>query len=293
MRVFKPTPGQLLFHYCSAQTLMAIIGSRNIRFSDINMMNDAAEFRWGYSVFEEAATRLLKRKGIPEHYPVMPKVFFDAVDEVVHKTQVFAHPFVACFSLDGDSLEQWRAYGDDGRGFAVGFSAEKLAQLPLTMFEVLYDAEQQVQEVTLLLRVLFDEYQKSAETKDLGEFRSLCGELGIMFAGYKHPAFRNEREVRCVHAVELQKTSKGARKFRDPGGQRAGVIEDGQRISFYVRDGHLTAHLDLPYLLGEAWPVDAVITGPKNRTVTGNLLLYLASEGLDDIKFGHSRIPYQ
>lgn len=293
MRVFNPASGQLLFHYCSAQALMAILGSRTIRLSDINMMNDAAEFRWGYSVFEQAATRLLKRQDIPDDTPPMPKEFFDAVDEVVDKTQLFAHPFVACFSFDGDSLEQWRAYGDDGRGFAIGLSAERLALIPLTLFEVLYDVEQQINEVVGLLRVLFEEYESSTKSHDFAEFRALCGELGVMFAGYKHPAFRTEREVRCVHAVQLEKTPKGGRRFRDPGGQRAGVEEEGQRVSFHVRDGHLTAHIDLPFLVDGVSPVEAVITGPKNLTVTGNLLLYLASEGLDDLKFGHSRIPYR
>ena len=293
MRVYEPSAEELLFHYCSAQTLMAMLKSRTVRFSDINMLNDLQEFRWGYQVFEAAATRLIRREGIADDVPELPQEFFDAVDEVVHRTQLIAHPFVACFSREPDSLEQWRAYGDDGRGYCVGFSAEMLSQLPVTMFEVIYDIEQQMNEVVQLLCKLHGVYLSAAETNDHSLFKMLCAELGLMFASYKHPAFRSEREVRCVHAVQLQELPKGGRRFHDPGGTRAGEQEGGQPVAFYVRDGHLTAHLDMPFLVKDVTPVKAVITGPKNRTATGNLLLYLASEGLDDVQFQHSQIPYR
>ena len=293
MKIYEPSSEELLFHYCSAQTLMAMLKSRTVRFSDINMLNDSQEFRWGYQVFEAAATRLIRREGVTEDVPEMPKEFFDAVDDVVHRMQLIAHPFVACFSREPDSLEQWRAYGDDGRGYCVGFSAEMLRQLPVTMFEVVYDVDLQVEEVVQMLSKLYGIYTAAVATKDYAEFKVMCTDLGLMFASYKHPAFRSEREVRCVHAVQIQEMPKGGRRFHDPGGTRAGEPEGGQAVAFYVRDGHLTAHLDMPFVVDDATPIKAVITGPKNRTATGNLLLYLASEGLDDIRFQHSQIPYR
>lgn len=293
MRIYKPEPDEMLFHYCSAQTLMAVLGSGTIRFSDINMMNDSEEARWGYKVFEAAATRLIKRQDVGDDVPVMPKDFFDKVDEVVHAIQLIAHPFIACFSRDADSLEQWRAYGDDGRGFVIGFSAKQLAQLPGTMFSVIYDVEDQVREMMATLSVLFNDYQKLEAGGDVHAFRLLCADLGTMLCGLKHPSFKAENEVRCVHAIELQKTAKGGRRFVDPGGTRNGIEHKGEPVGFYVRDGHLTAYVDLPMQTGDVSPVEAVIIGPKNHSAPGNLLLYLASVGLDAIKFGRSDIPYR
>ena len=37
--------------------------------------------------------------------------------------------FVSCFSADGDVLSQWRAYADDGHGFAIGFAPAEFAIL--------------------------------------------------------------------------------------------------------------------------------------------------------------------
>jgi hypothetical protein len=39
-----------------------------------------------------------------------------------------AHYFVCCFSAAGDDLGQWRAYSDNGRGYALGFDAHALEQ---------------------------------------------------------------------------------------------------------------------------------------------------------------------
>ena len=39
-----------------------------------------------------------------------------------------AHYFVCCFSRTGDDLGQWRAYADNGRGYALGFDGSTLEQ---------------------------------------------------------------------------------------------------------------------------------------------------------------------
>jgi hypothetical protein len=82
-RILDPNEDQILYHYCSAGTLRAILESKTIRFSDINMMNDFQEARWGYAAFEEAATRIINRKDLPEEIPLMGKQFFDSVDEIL------------------------------------------------------------------------------------------------------------------------------------------------------------------------------------------------------------------
>lgn len=39
------------------------------------------------------------------------------------------HWLAICFSTVSDDLGQWRAYGGDGHGFAIGFDTEKLKEL--------------------------------------------------------------------------------------------------------------------------------------------------------------------
>jgi hypothetical protein len=193
---------RIVYHYCSAETLRAILESKCIRFTDINMLNDAYEGRWGYSAFEEAATRIINRTGVPESVPEMPKAFFDSVDKVLSKIQVIAHPFISCFSVDGDSLEQWRSYADDGRGFAIGFHASMLQQLPVSTLSIEYDREAQIKEMMLALLAIY--MRKNPGTENVhGTFFEDCVLTATYLVAFKHSAFRHEQEIRCIHAGRI------------------------------------------------------------------------------------------
>lgn len=125
-RLKQPEDEGITFHYCSGATFYSIITSRTIRFSDINLLNDADEARWGYDVFLQAANRILNRDDIPEIIPIVPVDFIDRVDKVWHDSSFKITSFLSCFSIQGDSLSQWRAYADDGRGFSIGFDMRQL-----------------------------------------------------------------------------------------------------------------------------------------------------------------------
>ena len=67
-------------------------------------------------------------------------------------TLVRQSPYLACFSSECDLLSQWRAYSDDGAGFAIGFSADaikhecddcgKAADVGIQVRQVSYDPTQ-------------------------------------------------------------------------------------------------------------------------------------------------------
>jgi hypothetical protein len=290
-RVYTPDANDVLYHYCSASTLQAMLASRRIRFTDINMLNDSEEARWGYSVFEEASTRLLKRLSIPEKVPHIDLTFIESVDEYISPIQLIAHPFVACFSTEPDSLSQWRAYGDDGRGFAIGFRAAALAALPVTLLKVEYDREKQVTE---MMQALVATYQRRQEDRaPESEFMEDCCLLATYMVAFKHPAFAYENEIRCVHVVNVNMTDERLR-FVDLGGSAGGVDVGGETIGFQVRDNHLTAFLDVPLHEPHAQNfIGEVVLGPKNHSIWGNIQLFLGACGLPKAKLRQSDVPYR
>lgn len=290
-RLFEPTGDQLVYHYCSPESFQAILESGRLRFSDINMMNDSTEHRWGYSVFEEAATRLIKRTGISEQVPTMTVEFFDAVDQVLSQGQLIAHPFISCMSLDGNSLDQWRKYADDGRGYAIGFRAGALKQLPISLLKVSYDLEEQVREMMAALVAL---HFQAPELPLSGVAFEDAALISAFMTALKHPSFQSEREVRCLRAISIEKLGSNFR-FVDPGGQgRDGVEVPGERVCYATRSGALTAFVDIPYTSPvDACPIVEVTLGPKNSTDPGNVLLFLGSLGHGDIAVRHSNLPYR
>jgi Protein of unknown function (DUF2971) len=291
-RLFHSKDEQVVYHYCSAETLSAILESKRIRFTDINMLNDSYETKWGYAAFEEAAIRLIKRSGVSEAVPEMPEAFFDSVDEILSKIQTIAHPFVSCFSLDSDSLEQWRAYADDGRGFAIGFYASKLQQLPVSVLSVEYDRESQIKEMMAALVALY--FRKNADTKiEKDKFFEDCVLTATYMVAFKHSAFRYEQELRCLHAVNLKFENESIR-FVNPGGQHDNGKFEGLPVNFQVRDNHLCAYLDMPFCAQDgAHPIAEIILGPKNHSHAGNVLLYLGGLGYSKVGLRASRVPYR
>jgi hypothetical protein len=287
-RLYTPGDDDVLYHYCSAMTLQAILASRRIRFTDINMLNDEQEARWGYSVFEEAATRLLNRRDIPTQVPKIDRPFIDSTDRFISPIQLLVHPFVACFSTEHDSLGQWRAYADDGRGFAIGIRAEMLKRLPVTLLRVEYRRDQQVDE---MIRAIIATYLHRSEgaASDV-DFALDCRLIATYMIAFKHHAFAYENEIRCVHAVNLRNDADRL-CFVDPGGIASGKDIDGEPISFQVRANHLTAYLDLPLSADDF--LAEVILGPKNESMPGNIQLFLGACDLPMTRLRRSEVPYR
>jgi hypothetical protein len=293
-RLFAPQPEQRLYHYCSGESFRAILETGKLRFSDINMLNDSTEHRWGYSVFEEAATRLIKRIGVPDSVPQMEISFFDAVDEVLSKGQLIAHPFVSCLSLESNSLDQWRKYADDGHGYAIGFRAASLQRLPISLLEVSYDPENQVKEMMTALVALHSRCP-TLELPLSGAAFEDAALISAYMVALKHSSFSSEREVRCLHAISMEKVGTSY-KFVDSGGEAGAGNQSvsGEKVAFATRDGALTAYVDLPYAgQAEAPAIAEVALGPKNPTSMGNVFLFLGSLGHSEVLVRPSGLPYR
>jgi Protein of unknown function (DUF2971) len=184
-----------MYHYCSAQTFVSIVQNKTIRFADINLLNDADEARWGYAIFIEAANRIIKRKDPPEEIPTVPEEFFDRIDAIWSPFGLRLSSFVACFSRDGDSLSQWRAYADDGRGFAIGFKVKELRRMPIQLLDVLYDREQQIREMIAAIGAIFLEFADKDRDYTQPWFFESCAMLAASSVALKNPAWRDEKEA--------------------------------------------------------------------------------------------------
>jgi len=103
----------VIYHYCSLNNLLKIITSKELYLFNAISMNDSYETNWIIHLINE---ELSKRNN-------------DFNDEdIKYLDRSFSsnrlYPYISCFSLDSDSLSQWRAYADDGKGVAIGFNEE-------------------------------------------------------------------------------------------------------------------------------------------------------------------------
>lgn len=222
------------------------------------------------------------------------EAFIDEIDKIISPIQLIAHPFIACFSEAPDMLGQWRSYADDGRGFAVGFNAGSLRkQLPATFLKVLYEPDQQIQEMMHAIVAIYLRKQEGAAEEE-GQFFEDCVLLGTYMTAFKHPAFAEENEVRAVHAIGIEKQG-NLMKFVDKGGIVNGSLEvAGNPVAFQVRENHLSAYTDISLTPASmSTPICELILGPKNHSVPGNLCLFLGGLGYKDISLKRSSAPYR
>ncbi|MGY3593968.1 hypothetical protein ACVIGB_002017 [Bradyrhizobium sp. USDA 4341] len=207
-RLYKPTNDELIYHYCGADAFTQIVRSKTMWQTAYSALNDATERKWGYEQFQDAADKLRKVCGAE---------FIDRIMEIVRLTQDHSVAMVSSYSLNGDLLSQWRAYADDGRGFAIGFSPREL-EWPAKPLRVLYDRAAQRKELTNNIRHVFETEKQFGFRYD-ERFNHHWFAFALDLCAYKHPSFAEEMEIRNVHmsglALDEQRKADNDSAWRD------------------------------------------------------------------------------
>ena len=127
----------LTYHYCSLETACAIISNASLRLCDITKSNDSAEITYGYAAAMDSHKRIGPISGsgptleFADHWiellrPEYQTLLREALSR--HLLPPNRLCYAVCLSERADQLSQWRAYGDDGRGVALGFDLSTFAQ---------------------------------------------------------------------------------------------------------------------------------------------------------------------
>lgn len=286
-RLYQPNEGELIYHYCRAEAFLEIIKSRTIWQSAYYVLNDSMEREWGYSIFTKVAKQLHDEIGEAS------ETFLRHIDAIARMAYSSSMAMISSYSLDGDVLSQWRAYADNGRGFAIGFSA-KLMQMPAKQLRVLYDKDTQIRELLGNLKHIY-EYEKSIGFKFDDQFQSHCANLALDLCAYKNPAFREEKEIRLVHvsgvAPEGQSKKIVALGARDQDGKR---LSDPIEIRFRISDGVAIPYVVLDYTNGRITsPIKEVVLGPRNENSTSNIGFFLNTIGMLGVTIRRSSASYR
>lgn len=282
-RLYKPSEGEVLYHYCSPETLLAMCSYKTLRFSDLFSMNDFMEMHWGYHIWELAAGEMINSVG---------KELIDAIDNVLHNSGSKALALATCLSIGGDVLSQWRAYAKDGTGYAVGFNAKKLTQLAVRPLRVSYEKAKQVEEVKAFIKAIHE--VESAEADKRGEhFCNACATLAFDIAGFKNPAFAEEQEVRLLHLLDFERSNNSLRLV-DKGGTAFGHEALPNKVSYHMSGNTPVPHLDMDYSdSGKESPVVEVVLGPKNDSLLPGVSVFLETLGLPNVRVRKSTASYR
>ena len=156
-KLFEHDPPAELYHYTDLDSLSGIFQTRTLWLSKISTMNDTSEIALAVQHFKRCVEAHTKESGRDE------AVFLQHVAaqlEGFRRTNIC----VASFCEEEDQLNQWRSYGADGRGIALGFPSARLEKLAeqhgLRLVPCVYEPELHVRIVEDLLAMLLAEYRK-------------------------------------------------------------------------------------------------------------------------------------
>jgi len=282
-RHYAPEEGELMYHYCSADAFLQIITSRTIWLTAHHSLNDTMERTWGYLKFKEAFNQL----------GTVEKVFSDTVLKMVDLSQQHSLLMISSFSLDPDLLSQWRAYADDGRGFAIGFSPQ-LMHFPAAYLRVLYDEKEQIAELLGNLKHVY-QYERSLGFKCGEEFQSHWFHFGLALCAYKAPGFGEEKEIRLAQIAGLIPDGKSQRIVplgaRDQDGNRTAAPGT---IQFRTSKGLIIPYTAVKYCAeGATNPVRDVVLGPRNENDEHGVDIFLRTVGIADVTVRRSSVSYR
>jgi len=283
-RFYEPPEGELIYHYCRAEALLEIVKHHAMWFSAYWVMNDALEREWGYSRFLQVINSLRSELNDEFVEQVTTGIRFGIFTNVA---------MISCYSLDADVLSQWRAYADDGRGFAIGFDPT-LMKMPAKKLRVLYDETAQVRELTGNVKHVFD-YEESTGFKFNREFQSHWINFGMDLVAIKHHGFREEKEIRLVHVSGLVPEKDSFKLVPmgalDSDGKR---IVGPQEVRFRVSNGLVIPYVALDYTNGgKEAPIKEIILGPRNDSAESSIQIFLNAMGLQSVRVRRSTVPYR
>src|SRR5258705_849439 len=131
---------QTLYHYTTREGLVGIFSSGTAWATGIRFLNDASEYTYAQSRFV-GMLREIQGQVAPSHEEELEKT-------IRQLSGLTPHLFVFCLCRKGDLLSQWRAYGQPGNGYSIGFDAPALGGIISTekgvqLAAVSYDSRQQ------------------------------------------------------------------------------------------------------------------------------------------------------
>lgn len=326
---------KVIYHYCSIETFMAIIENKSIRLCDLNKTNDYMEMKWAIKYAVTALKEQILQYGISMNltedywYAEVIKNHLEYFNNEIRMTFNNRPILIICFSEDKDLLSQWRAYGQDGEGIAIGFNYDKLKVLNnnknnqqyslknIEVKKIIYNENQQKSLVGNIISKCIahinDMFEREKEYRAydkfdeyfIGEFDAFCevfvDELKDISYIIKNPAFKEEKEIRIIYDPELPRhidygdLDKGElEKFFESERAKNGFIINPIK---YTRKGNqLVAYSDLNFSKFISNNIiEAITIGPKCKISEDDIYYYLLSNGYnaENIHINYSNATYR
>jgi hypothetical protein len=109
----RGAPTEPLFHYTTADALLAIIGSETFRFTSVYHMDDDQELLFGFGISHSLLSAAMEREDLNVKTFLKPLVEDVGFDRIKNRFEFYSASFG-----QKDDPRQWTDYADGGKGVA-------------------------------------------------------------------------------------------------------------------------------------------------------------------------------
>jgi DUF2971 family protein len=285
----RERPDKPLFHYTDAAGLKGVLETKQLWATHFEHLNDQSELRIGEDLVTKEAEGLARelpersaRRFIVEQFAAMhPEQRLSRVGSI----------YLASLSEHGDQLSQWRAYGADGSGYAIGFRSLPIpepdtteAAAGLILLKCEYDASvfrRRIYQILLEISAGFEKFVHSerglTNTQAVGSIAlSIClRRVAVEVPRLKDKAFEEEGEWRLVGFTSTDR--------------------DKEVVKFRTSARALVPYMPIPVSDGECMDLDAVVVGPRQDAdrARRTAAILLRHHGYSEEILRSSRAPYR
>ena len=164
----------IIYHYTSSEGLRGIVESNEIWLTNTKFVNDTTE-----------CEALWKIDGL------MDRVKNQYLKEMLPRKDEGDNTYIVSFSKDGNSLEQWRAYGN----YCIGFEVKNLIKSHFNLYECVYE-DKAIKE-WILEKSEVEEW----EGRDLNDQAKRGAAAALFYHASKktkNEHYKNEKEIRLI-----------------------------------------------------------------------------------------------
>lgn len=270
------------YHYCRFDVCNKILKEQTLRLCDIYKMNDYKEIAWQKELLLE----------VLENYTIN-----ESAKEYILKTYDLnaKHIFISSLSKKRDLLSQWRSYGDDGQGIAIGFNLTELnikftppvfhivkPEEKIGILECNYDFDEQKKFISDYIDYYLDPDYRLSNGEKISKQSALllaCIDIKHFASQFKHPSFSEEKEIRIAYLAPDRGTVKYKKNV-------LGNIEIQSLCKYDNREY-------FPMRFIKKHSVSEIIIGPKCEKNIKDVKNYCEFLGYSNLNIFKSEIPYR
>lgn len=316
---YEPKAPNILYHYCSVDTMLKILQNYCIWLSDAEKTNDKSELKYFPEQMEKVLLNIVEsyQEEVNSDLLTLVKKVIKKLTESVYLGSAYVvqntKNYICCFSENSDLLSQWRAYGNDGQGVAIGFNAELLSRINdmnnYDFVKVIYNQKSVLKNIQEYMKENLKYIFEDITEKELNP-ADIMFNLASIFTpilqdrfAFKHPSFKEEREWRLFR--------KQVGNFDEDTGENEpffnGAFHADNEIfglfscsdlKFRSLDNNICSYFELGFEKCKEDIIKRVVLGPKCQIEEKDLkillrkYMYIRDVESNNIKIQKSKIPY-